>query len=74
MLVNTIALVEQHAKYITNHTNFKVGQYSGEMNLDNWPKSHWNGEYDKFQVLIMTSQILLNNIQQDFIGMYYNFF
>lgn len=66
--MNSIALVDQHAKYVAKHTVFQVGQYTGDMNLDFWPKDKWFEEYDKFQVLIMTSQILLNNITQNFIG------
>lgn len=68
MLVNSVALVDQHAKYVANHTNFQVGQYTGEMNLDFWNKYKWYEQYDKHQVLIMTSQILLNNITSNFIG------
>ncbi|KAG5887606.1 hypothetical protein JTB14_002615 [Gonioctena quinquepunctata] len=50
ILVNTIALVEQHKKYILDHTNLRVGQYTGEMNLDFWPKNKWLKEFDKYQV------------------------
>lgn len=76
ILVNSVPLVDQHAKYVSNHTNFQVGQYTGDMNLDFWPKDKWYEEYDKYQVLIMTSQILLNNITQNFIGEYkvFNYF
>lgn len=60
--------MDQHAKYISQHTNFKVGQYTGDMNLDFWPKVKWYEEYNKHQVIIMTAQILLNNITQHYIG------
>lgn len=68
ILVNTVALVEQHAKYIRDHTTLTVGQYNGEMNLDFWPKSKWYDEFDKYQVFIMTCQILVNLNNQKFIG------
>lgn len=68
MLVNSVPLVDQHAKYVSSHTNFKVGQYTGEMNLDFWPKSKWYEEYDNYQVLIMTCQILYNLLGQNYIG------
>lgn len=68
ILVNSITLVDQHAKYVLNHTNFNVGQYTGDMNLDFWPKDKWYEEYDKHQVLIMTAQILLNIVTQHYIG------
>lgn len=67
-LVNSVALVDQHGKNILNHTAFSVGQYTGEMNVDFWPRNKWYEEYDKHQVLIMTSQIFLNIVSQNFIG------
>nr|XP_023020794.1 endoribonuclease Dicer-like [Leptinotarsa decemlineata] len=69
ILVNTVALVDQHQKYILNRTNLTVGQYTGEMNLDNWPKYKWQAEFDKYQVLIMTSQILVNLFNNNFIDL-----
>ncbi|CAH0552970.1 unnamed protein product [Brassicogethes aeneus] len=69
ILVNTVALVDQHAKYFENHTYFKVGRYSGEFNLDFWPREKWYEEYNKFNVIIMTSQILKNLIESNYIDL-----
>ncbi|KAJ8962252.1 hypothetical protein NQ318_018226, partial [Aromia moschata] len=69
ILVNTIALVEQHAQYINDHTTLNVGQYTGEMNLDFWPKDKWKDEFDKHQVFIMTCQILVNLVNQCFVDL-----
>ncbi|CAG9838636.1 unnamed protein product [Diabrotica balteata] len=69
ILVNTVALVDQHGSYITNHTSFSVGKYTGEMNLDFWPRTKWFEEFNKYQVLIMTSQILDNLSRTNFIDL-----
>lgn len=68
MVVNTVALVDQHAKCIEKRTNLNVGRYSGDMSLDFWPKSKWYDEFDKYQVLVMTIQILVNLTNQHFLG------
>ncbi|XP_057660796.1 endoribonuclease Dicer [Diorhabda carinulata] len=69
ILVNTIALVDQHADNIIKHTGFNVGRYTGEMNLDFWPKTKWYEIYDKHQVIIMTSQILVNLVHNSYIDL-----
>ncbi|CAG9824066.1 unnamed protein product [Phaedon cochleariae] len=69
ILVNTIALVDQHSKYILDHTNLTVGQYTGEMNLDFWPREQWYTEFDQHQVLIMTSQILVNLVNNNYMDL-----
>lgn len=71
MLVNTVALVEQHSKYFENHTSFSVATYTGDMNVDNWDKEKWLMEFNKYNVLIMTCQILKNISEANFIGIYF---
>ncbi|CAG9860697.1 unnamed protein product [Phyllotreta striolata] len=68
-LVNTVALVDQHTAYLRSHTNFKVGRYSGEMNLDGWSKSKWLEEINKHQIIVMTCQILVNLVIKNFIDL-----
>ncbi|XP_075227307.1 endoribonuclease Dcr-2 isoform X2 [Lycorma delicatula] len=62
-LVNTVELVNQQAKAIRRHTSFKVGQYSGDMNVDLWTKERWLQELEFNSVIVMTAQILLNMLQ-----------
>ncbi|KAJ3665477.1 hypothetical protein Zmor_000970 [Zophobas morio] len=69
ILVNSVTLVDQHAKYVRDHTIFTVGAYSGEMNLDFWKKEEWSEQFNKHQVVIMTSQILVNLINNSFIDL-----
>lgn len=68
VLVNSVPLVNQHAKCIEQRTVLKVGQYSGDMNLDCWNKEKWHEEFDKYNVFVMTVQILVNLTNQNFIG------
>jgi endoribonuclease Dicer len=69
ILVNSVALVDQHAKYVRDHTVCTVGTYTGEMNLDCWRRDEWEVEFNKYQVIIMTSQILVNLINNNFIDL-----
>lgn len=69
IVVNTVTLVDQHAKCIEKRTSLKVGRYSGDMNLDFWPKTKWYEEFDKYNVFVMTIQILLNLTNQNFIDL-----
>ncbi|KAF7283787.1 hypothetical protein GWI33_022827 [Rhynchophorus ferrugineus] len=69
VLVNSVPLVNQHAKCIEKRTMLKVGQYSGDMNLDNWSKGKWHEEFDKYNVFVMTVQILVNLTNQNFIDL-----
>lgn len=68
MLVNTVALVDQQSQYIRRFTHFRVGGYSGELNVDSWKEEKWKEEFNKNQVLVMTSQIFLNVIEASYLS------
>ncbi|KAG7196546.1 hypothetical protein KM043_018566 [Ampulex compressa] len=59
-VVNTVALVLQQTKYITRHTGLTCNGYSGEMHVDFYSLTEWLVQFEKYQVLVMTSQILLD--------------
>ncbi|XP_076635506.1 endoribonuclease Dcr-2 [Colletes latitarsis] len=61
-LVNTVPLVKQQSEYIRRLTGLKCGQLSGERKIDFWKDIEWLAELDKYQVLVMTSQILSDAI------------
>lgn len=69
-VVNSVALVDQHTKYVKQHTDFRVASYTGEMNLDFWNYNRWQKNFSENQVLVMTSQILNNIIDKKMIGEY----
>lgn len=68
MLVNTVALVHQHAKYLKRHTPFNVGSYTGELNVDFWDEEIWQKQCHEFRILVMTCQILTNAVERNVLG------
>ncbi|KAK3907436.1 Endoribonuclease Dicer [Frankliniella fusca] len=69
-LVNTVALVDQQAKVLERHLLLdKVGRYSGDMNLDGWDKCVWQEEFCKFQVMVMTAEILNQLLLKKYISL-----
>ncbi|KAF7405409.1 hypothetical protein HZH66_004315 [Vespula vulgaris] len=60
--VNTVPLVTQQTEYIARHTRLSCKGYCGDMNVDYWTKETWLQELEEYQVLVMTSQILLDII------------
>ncbi|XP_010495321.1 PREDICTED: dicer-like protein 4 [Camelina sativa] len=67
-LAPTVALVEQQAKVVSDSINFKVAVHCGGKRS---VKSHseWEKEISENEVLVMTPQILLHNLQHCFIRM-----
>ena len=49
-LVNTVALVSQQAKAIRKQLPVKVGEYSGDMNVDYWDIVKWHEELEMHSV------------------------
>ncbi|KAK4380892.1 Endoribonuclease Dicer2 [Sesamum angolense] len=52
---------------VAKHTDLKVGEYYGEMGVDYWDAATWKDEKDKYEVLVMTPQILLNALRRRFL-------
>ena len=59
--------VEPQAKVIRMHTDLTVNHYVD--GVDHWEKQKWEDEFEKTQVLVMTAQIFLNTLAQDFLSM-----
>ncbi|XP_031480421.1 endoribonuclease Dicer homolog 4 isoform X3 [Nymphaea colorata] len=67
-LAPTVHLVQQQAVVIDHSTNFKVGTYFGaQKHLDN--HKEWESELEKYEVLVMTPEILLRNLHHCFMRM-----
>jgi endoribonuclease Dicer len=66
-LVPTRPLVKQQAAEIRRHFDVKVGEYTGDMNVDFWKKDQWIKELIKNEVIVMTPQIFLNMLNHNFI-------
>jgi len=56
--------VKQQAEYIGKHTSMDVGQYTGSMGVDDWPKAQWEEEFEKNHILVMTMTIFKNLLLQ----------
>ncbi|RWR74360.1 endoribonuclease Dicer 2 isoform X1 [Cinnamomum micranthum f. kanehirae] len=65
-LVPTVVLVQQQAEVVEMHTDLKVGKYWGQMGVDFWTRETWNNELKKYEVFVMTPQILLDNLRHCF--------
>ncbi|GMI87814.1 DICER-LIKE 2, dicer-like 2 [Hibiscus trionum] len=65
-LVPQVVLVKQQADALEMHTDLKVGKYWGDMGVDLWDGTKWNQEIEKYEVLVMTPQILLNGLMHGF--------
>ncbi|KAL6973936.1 endoribonuclease Dicer [Sarracenia purpurea var. burkii] len=65
-LAPTVALVQQQAKVIRDSTDFKVGMYCGSSKR---LRTHhgWEKEKEKYEVFVMTPQILLRKLCHSFI-------
>ncbi|AQK64396.1 dicer-like 105 [Zea mays] len=62
-LVPTVVLVNQQAGVIKEHTDLRVAQFYGDMGVDFWNADTWRGRIDGAEVLVMTPQILLDNLR-----------
>ncbi|XP_011300777.1 endoribonuclease Dicer [Fopius arisanus] len=68
--VNTVPLVIQQSGYIARHTGLACTGYSGDMKVDFWSGDKWKEEFEKNQVLVMTTQIFLDILEHGY--MYLN--
>ncbi|XWS68903.1 hypothetical protein CRYUN_Cryun04dG0133700 [Craigia yunnanensis] len=65
-LVPQVVLVKQQADAVQMHTDLNVGKYWGDMEVDFWDGAKWKQEIEKYEVLVMTPQILLNGLRHSF--------
>ncbi|GJM95795.1 hypothetical protein PR202_ga12573 [Eleusine coracana subsp. coracana] len=65
-LVPTVVLVGQQARVVEAHTDLRVSQFYGEMGVDFWKEDTWRAAVEEAEVLVMTPQILLDNLRHSF--------
>ncbi|XP_011623569.2 endoribonuclease Dicer homolog 2 isoform X1 [Amborella trichopoda] len=65
-LVPTVHLVKQQADVLKMYTDLKVGVFWGEMGVDLWSGVKWKEQLQMYEVLVMTAQILLDNLRHCF--------
>ncbi|XP_043502989.1 endoribonuclease Dicer isoform X2 [Polistes fuscatus] len=59
----------QQSEYIARHTGLSCKGYCGDMNVDYWTKEIWLKELEEHQVLVMTSQILVDLITHGYLNL-----
>uniref|UniRef100_A0A0E0D399 Uncharacterized protein n=1 Tax=Oryza meridionalis TaxID=40149 RepID=A0A0E0D399_9ORYZ len=65
-LVPTVVLVGQQARVVEQHTDLVVKQFYGDMGVDFWDAATWRSQLEDGEVLVMTPQILLDNLRHSF--------
>ncbi|KAJ6637389.1 Endoribonuclease Dicer [Pseudolycoriella hygida] len=68
-VVNTVALAMQQKEYIEERTSLKTEVYTGDQNVDAWSNDDWSIEFEKYQVLVATCQIILDIVRHGFLEM-----
>lgn len=68
-LCNSVALAQQQCEVLQASTNLKVKLYVGQMNVDHWKRADWDTEFKENQVLVCTTQVLLDCIRQKYISL-----
>lgn len=66
-LTNTIALAKQQAQFFTRHMPFNVRLYTSEVNVDAWKNDRWKQEFQDGQILVSTTQILLDVLRHGYL-------
>uniref|UniRef100_A0A182MYJ8 ribonuclease III n=1 Tax=Anopheles dirus TaxID=7168 RepID=A0A182MYJ8_9DIPT len=66
-LANTVALAKQQAQFFSQHMPFNVRLYTSEVNVDAWKSDRWFQEFSEVQVIVCTSQILLDVLRHGYI-------
>ncbi|XP_023638559.1 endoribonuclease Dicer homolog 3 isoform X3 [Capsella rubella] len=66
-LAPTVNLVKQQCCEIRTNVNLMVEDYFGAKGVDKWTSQRWEEEVSKYDVLVMTPQILLDALRSAFL-------
>jgi hypothetical protein len=67
-MVNTNALAIQQADVLSKAFPYKVGLFTGEKNVDFWSKKDWEEKIEEHQIIVATTQVILNAVIHGFIS------
>lgn len=65
--MNTVALARQQAEVLRKQLPFDVTLYTGDMNVDNWKRDKWREEFEKYQIIVATCQIIVDVIRSGYL-------
>ncbi|XP_065349266.1 endoribonuclease Dicer-like [Cloeon dipterum] len=68
-VASMVALVIQQYNVIQRQSPFTVGMFNGAMNVDSWTKEHWLEQLESNEILVMSTQILLNIMDKGYMKM-----
>lgn len=67
-VVNTVALARQQFEVLSKRTSYVTRLYTGDMNVDNWRRERWREEFEQYQVIVATVQIIVDVITAGFLS------
>ena len=62
-IVPTVVLCKQQHQALSSHSNYSIGLFHGELNVDMWNIEKWKYEYSLHSVFVLTAQIFLDNLR-----------
>lgn len=68
-LVPAVPLVNQQAEYLRYNCDLVVTEVYGALGVDKWGKQKWEGLVETSDVIVMTPQILLNSLNNAYLGL-----
>ncbi|KAM0791169.1 hypothetical protein ACM66B_005653 [Microbotryomycetes sp. NB124-2] len=67
-VTNSVPLVHQQSKIIAYNTDLRVGKVFGALNIDLCSAEEWRYNFEHFDCLCLTAQLLLDSLAHGFIG------
>jgi endoribonuclease Dicer len=67
-LCNTNALAIQQTTVLRNSLSYEVGVFTGDQNVDNWSCQEWQEKLENYQILVATTQVILDAVNLNFIS------
>lgn len=67
--MNTNALAVQQTNVLKSALTYEVGIFTGEQNVDFWTRDEWQEKLKTYQVLVATTQVILDAVNLNFISL-----
>lgn len=67
-VVNTVALAKQQAELLSRNVLYKTSIYTSDRNVDTWKQDQWLKEFEEYQIVVCTCQILLDVLKHGYLS------